>query len=1122
MSIGKVNRGIALVVATVSVCAVALLSVSLILFNRRSPAPSLPGRYASTASSSPQAGVQALPKNVATGSSIPKGKATIQAAEGRETIESDEKPGADEWFYEQRAYPLQDIPIAARMRALTYLEDDERRLRQLKGAQLDRATRSETAQEPAWQALGPQPIANGNTGAVQRPTSGRISAVVLDPGYDGVNNRTVYAGAAQGGVWRSVDNGATWTPLIDDQPSLAVGSIAIDPSNPNVIYVGTGEGNGSGDCYYGVGLLKSIDGGATWTQITGPVSAVNPQVPAFLNSSISDITIDPTNTQTVYICTKTAGTYGASGGSGTAPLGQRGVWRSTDGGATWRNLDPANGNFSANDLALDPKNPSRVFAGIQAQGVFRSNSGGEPGSWERLAGGLPATGLSRIAFALGPPLPPSTNATIYTAISSATGLAGLFRTTDNGDNWTKLNDPPNVAQSSYNLTLAVDPVDANIIYFGLVNLYRSTDGGQTWVSQMAGNNNGESGLHADQHALAVYPGDRNILFIGNDGGVWRSGNAVASQMGWQNLNQTLNTVQFQSVALHPVDMNFLLGGTQDNGSNRFTGDSAWTRVAGGDGGFALIDQSNPSIVYHSFQNNSQAGTTTASFGPRVSFNGGDTWFERGCRNCTAGPGRMNPTDRVGFYAPMALHTGFTRSPGNVIYWGTHRLYRSTDTGQTWTGLGPSTDGFGQDLAPTTGRLSAIAAHPRLDNTTSPPGEIVWIGTSNGLVQVTANAGALESAVFTNVVKAPLPNRFVTDIALDANSPKRAYVTYSGFSISTPTAPGHVFVTDDMGGNWRDISGNLPDAPVTSIALDPFRADTIYIGSDLGVFQTTDRGATWTRLSNGMPRVATFMVRYQAATRSLIAATHGRGMFRLPLASATATVSAASFNRSALAVEGIVSAFGTELSTGTAVAASLPLPKTLAGTTVTIRDVAGNEQQAPLFFVSPSQVNFQIPPGTATGPIAVTITNGVGTVSTGSERVFAVAPSVFTANSNGRGVPAAFVVRVRNNVQTQTPVAQFNNATNQFEPAEIDMGPEGDQVVLVLHGTGIRRRTALSAVRVAIGGTESQTIYAGEAPGFVGLDQVNAIIPRSLIGRDSVDVVLSVDGVMANTVRIRIK
>jgi uncharacterized protein (TIGR03437 family) len=1120
---------------TLGVCAAILLIVSLKLSNHRSshrssPASS-PKSRASVSNPSPSVSGKASAKSVAAASSGHALNAEIaqasrqtatEVAEPHEEIESDEKPGADEWFREQRAYPLREIPIAARMRAFDQLEREEQRLRQLKGAPRDGAVEAETAQEPGWLPLGPQPIANGNTGAVQRPVSGRISAVALDPGYDGIGNRTVYAGAAQGGLWRSRDNGATWTPLIDDQPSLAIGSLAIDPSNPNVIYVGTGEGNNSGDSYYGAGLLKSVDGGATWAQITGPVSTVDPQVPAFLNSSIADITIDPANTQTVYLCTKTAATYGASGGSGTAPLGQRGVWKSTDGGATWRNLDPANGNFSANEVALDPQNPNRVFAGVQAQGIFRSNSGGEPGTWQRLAGGLPATGLGRVAFALGPPLPPSTNATIYAAISASTGLAGLFRTTDNGDNWTKLNDPPNVAQSAYNLTLAVDPVDANIVYFGLVNFYRSVDGGQTWVSQMAGNNNGESGLHVDQHALAVFPGNRNILFIGNDGGMWRSDNAVASPMGWQNLNQTLNTVQFQSVAVHPLDVNFLLGGTQDNGSNRFTGDPAWQRVAGGDGGFALIDQSNPSIVYHSFQNSSQSATAGASFGPRVSFNGGDTWIERGCRSCTAAPGRMNPTDRVGFYAPMALHTGFTAPPGNVIYWGTNRLYRSTNTGQTWIGLGPSTDGFGQDLAPTTGRLSAIAAHPRLDNSANPPGEIVWVGTSNGLVQVTTNAGALEGAVFTNVVKAPLPNRFVTDIALDPNNPQRAYVTYSGFNVSTPSAPGHVFVTENLGENWRDISGNLPDAPVTSIALDPFRANTLYIGSDLGVFQTADGGATWTRLGNGMPRVATFMVRYHAATRSLIAATHGRGMFRLPLTRAVTTVSAASFSSTALAVEGIVSAFGTGLATATAPATSLPLPTTLAGTTVRIRDVAGNEHQAPLFFVSPQQVNFQIPGETAPGPIAVTITSGDGTVSTGSERAFAVAPSLFAANANGRGVPAAFAVRVRNGVQTQLAVAQFDNATNQFVPVEIDLGPEGDQVVLVLYGSGIRRRSALSAVRVAIGGADAQTIYAGEAPGFVGLDQVNAIIPRSLIGRGAVDVVLSVDGGTANRVTIRIR
>jgi uncharacterized protein (TIGR03437 family) len=1112
MSIVRINCRIAVASLALGVGVVSLLIVSLKLLDRRSAPASAPEAHASVAALSQPAGNKV--KSVAAVGPI---RARVETG-AREESESDEKPGADEWFYEQRAYPLKQIPAGARMRAFDQLEREEQRLRQRTGAQLDRATASEMMQEPAWRPLGPQPIANGNTGAVQRPVSGRVSALALDPGYDGAGNRTVYAGAAQGGLWRSRDNGATWTPLIDDQPSLAIGSLAIDPSNSNIIYVGTGEGNNSGDSYYGVGLLKSVDGGATWMSITGPVSTIDPPSPAFLNSSVSAIQIDPANPQTIYICTKSAATYGASGGSGAAPLGQRGVWKSTNSGATWRNLDPANGNFNANDLALDPQNPNRVFAGIQAQGIFRSDSGGEPGTWRKLAGGLPTTGLGRIAFALGPPLPPATNATLYAAIAASSGsaLAGLFRSTDNGDNWTKLNDPPSVAQTFYNLTLAVDPVDANIVYFGLVNFYRSADGGQTWVSQMAGNNNGESGLHVDQHALAIYPGNRNILFIGNDGGMWRSDSAIASPMGWQNLNQTLNTVQFQSVAAHPVDINFLLGGTQDNGTNRFTGNPAWTRVAGGDGGFALIDQSNPSTVYHSFQNSS------GNFGPRVSFNGGDTWIERGCRNCAAAPGRMNPTDRVGFYAPMALHTGFTEPPGNVIYWGTHRLYRSTDTGQTWIGLGPSADGFGQDLTNGTGRLSTIAAHPRLDNNASPPGEIVWVGTSNGLVQVTTNAGALASAVFTNVVKAPLPNRFVTDIAPDPDNPQRAYVVYSGFNVSTPNAPGHVFVTENLGGSWRDISGNLPDMPVTSIALDPYRANTIYIGADLGVFQTTDGGATWTRLGNGMPRVATFMLRYHAATRSLIAATHGRGMFRLPLAAAVTTVSAASFNAAALAVEGIVSAFGSGLAVTTASAASLPLPTTLAGTTVVIRDVAGREHRSPLFFVSPQQVNFQIPSETAPGPIAVTVSSGDGTISTGSERALAVAPSLFTANANGRGAPAAFAVRVRNGVQTQFAVTRFDSATNQFVPVEIDLGPEGDQVVLALYGSGIRRRASLSAVRVVIGGAEAQTLYAGEAPGFVGLDQVNAIIPRSLIGRGDAEVVLSIGAATANSVTIRIK
>src|SRR5262249_10271476 len=251
--------------------------------------------------------------------------------------------------------------------------------------------------------------------------------------------------------------------------------------------------------------------------------------------------------------------------------------------------------------------------------------------------------------------------------------------------------------------------------------------------------------------------------------------------------------------------------------------------------------------------------------------------------------------------------------------------------------GTSGDGFGTDLTKGNGKLSAITAHLKLDDSTNPPGEIVWIGTNDGNVQVTVNAGALAGATFTNVTKAPLPNRFVTDIALDPTDTKRAYVAYSGFNVSTQATPGHVFVTTDMGQTWSNISGDLPDVPVTSIAIDPLQAGTLYIGTDIGVFQTTDGGGTWIRLGNGMPRVASFMVRYQAATRSLVVATHGRGMFRLKLLQPAVTVSAASFERSALAVEGIASVFAADLADRTEVAGTIPLPTQLAGISVRISD-----------------------------------------------------------------------------------------------------------------------------------------------------------------------------------------
>ncbi|MEO6725257.1 MAG: hypothetical protein ABIP14_08135, partial [Blastocatellia bacterium] len=345
------------------------------------------------------------------------------------TIEIEEEENEDggrlrqDWFYYQRAYPAKIIPPDAPLRMREQLETEELRLQQ---ARLSAGLEADPQQQLVWAALGPAPIANGQTfTASGSAVSGRVTAITLDPGYNGTTNQTVYVGAAQGGIWRSTDNGANWTPLLDNQPSLAVGAIAIDPTNPNVIYVGTGEGNRSGDSYYGQGLLKSTDGGATWAQITGPVSTTAPGLPAFINCSFMSIEIDPVNPSTLYVATNIGLSGGASGGSGVVGIGNRGIWKSTDGGANWRNLNP--GNFdvdrTATDVLVDQRRPQRVFAAILNVGIFRSDQGGEPGTWTKLEGGWPATNtttptFTRVELAAGPPIAPSSDSVVYAAFAA--------------------------------------------------------------------------------------------------------------------------------------------------------------------------------------------------------------------------------------------------------------------------------------------------------------------------------------------------------------------------------------------------------------------------------------------------------------------------------------------------------------------------------------------------------------------------------------------------------------------------------------------------------------------------------------------------------------------------------
>jgi uncharacterized protein (TIGR03437 family) len=1043
----------------------------------------------------------------------------------RSIIEREGKGNAADEFYRQRAYPLDTIPVDARQTAIEQAEREERRMRNAPEF-ASAFARLEADSDLGWTQLGPQPL-TVSTFPFRGTHSGRVTAIALHPQYDGTSNRTVFVGGAQGGVWRSTDNGQTWTPLTDDLPSQAIGSMAIDPTNPNIMFVGSGEGNRSGDTYYGAGLYKTTDGGATWRVIGGPISTLAPQKPVFVNAAITRIAIDPVTPNVIFVATTFGVTGAASGGVGTVEGGkQKGVWKSTDGGETWRNVDPdgSAGVQSAHAVIIDPLNHNTVYAAIRTRGIYRSKTGGEPGTWEKLTNGVANTDGTSIAFlrcsvAAGPAIAPSTASTLYASFERTgdSTIFGFYQSKDGGDSWTQVTTPPTEdsenAQAGYNMFIAVDPTDGNTVYYGgqynyprFANcLVRSTNGGASWTDMNS------NALHPDTHAIAIASRNRNILFTGNDGGIWRTDNATASGVTWTSLNPNLPLTQFQSIALHPTDPNILIGGTQDNGTNRHAGTTGWNQIDGGDGGFALIDQSNPNVMYHTFFN----GTGTIS--PHLSLNDGLSWQSIGCNDCATTPGEFNPTDRVKFYAPMALNPAFTGSSGNVVYFGTHRLYRTADRGTTWTGLGSSSDGFGQDLTLGTGRISAVVAYPKVDSTTTPATEIVWVGTDDGQVQVTSNAGALAAATFTNTTKAPLPNRFVSDIATDNTNPNRAVVVYSGFEANTPTTPGHVFRTLDRGATWTNISGNLPDVPVTTVALDPNDANRLWIGSDIGVFETTDGGATWLRLSKGMPQVAVFMLRYHNATGNLIAATHGRSVYRWRTYTTAAAVSAASYVANAdVARDSIVSVFGVILATATESATAQPLPTTLAGTTVMVRDSAGTERAAPLFFAGPGQVNAQIPPGTVDGTATITVRNSLGETSSGTFRVSAVAPGFFTGNANGSGAVAGFGIHVVGSAQTRESL--FAGAATR----PISFNPATEALFLELYGTGIRHRTSQANVNCEIGGVTTTVEYASDAPGFIGLDQVNVRVPNSLDNRGEVDVVLIVDGKRSQTVRVNIQ
>jgi photosystem II stability/assembly factor-like uncharacterized protein len=705
----------------------------------------------------------------------------------------------DRWryFYEMRAYPFERVPAGALQRA-----------RQQFAARWPDALARNAANDIAvgssvWTPIGPAPIEGG--------FSGRIASIAVHP----TNPAILYIGAAQGGVWKSIDGGASWVPLTDTQCSLAMGSIAIDPVNPQILYAGTGELHFSGDSYYGCGILRSIDGGASWTQMGASVFDFTTG-----GARVSRVAIDPTSA-------------GSAGSTLVYAATSSGLFRSTNSGLTWTQTLAG----IATDVVIDPVDPRILYSAIGAtsgsnqNGVYKSTDRGA--TWTPLTSGFPGGNTGRIALAIAPSSP----STVYAAIQDAFGgggsdgqLLGIYRTIDAGATWARLaaSGADCASQCWYDLFLAVDPLDAAVVYFGGVLLYRSDDGGALF-------RNITRSIHVDQHTIAFDPTNPSTVFVGNDGGIFRTQNRGGS---WTSLNTNLAITQFYAgVSAHPLDPNVVLGGTQDNGTLEFGGTTTWAVALGGDGGYTAIDYIDPTRAWAETQWSPNSGFS----GPRLRI--GAAGF---------GPPMVtgiNTAEPALFIPPLVM------DPVNpdILYFGTIRLYRTTNSGNLWTSLT-------NDLSKGTGRVSSIAPAP------SDP-SVVYVGTNDGNVHVTRDSGATFTLRITG-----LPNRAVTDIAVDGDDAATATLTMSGFGT------GHVFRTTDYGVTWSDASGNLPDLPVNAALTHPGLGTDLYVGTDLGIFRSTNSGGSWTPFNPGLPNVAVFDLIYSSTTGIAVAATHGRGVF----------------------------------------------------------------------------------------------------------------------------------------------------------------------------------------------------------------------------------------------------
>lgn len=848
-----------------------------------------------------------------------------------------------QWYFQQRRSAQGHVPGSLRLQALA---ENEKRI-STEGTFADRVSMNGFAIAPntnSWTSLGPAPTANtlfyGNV-------SGRVTAVASDP-CDATGN-TVYVGAADGGVWVTFNalsqTAVSWKPLTDDQPSLSTGALALDSlscqtingqSQSNAIFVGTGESNFALDNLYGAGVLRSADGGQTWqrdsTFVGSLASSKNASGPY-----IAKIAVQPGQSNPVLLAA-IQGTDFSSGGTLLS-----GIWRSTDGGQHWSRVQPDGGGASGapfnpgTDVVFDSSDSSgnRVYAALgdpngdsdskascsssPCNGVYISTNAGS--SWNRVseldAASDPAA-YGRISLSIAPGASPATS-TLYVSIADSSNLQNpsgallaVLKGTGMGANgaggtWTNISSTSGLPdfctpQCFYDMEIAAVPSSSGEIVFvggsaqppgvGKSSIFRSMDGGNSWADFSADGSGNNTSTHVEVHAFgfALGTGAKTLaMFVGNDGGVWASQDAFnpATDTGSQhwidlntntgNPNSSLNITQFYpGVSVSPVSDQTIYGGTQGNDAQQFSGSLAWsdTEACPYDAGFTAIDQQVPTTIYVACSYLRGPGTLNKNVLNGVPGTDGINWAAIDFNN------GINFSDNAGFIPAFIIDAKNSQN----LYFGTYRLYQTINAGGTWSAIT-------SDLTTDNSKnfITTITVAPS-DSTT------LYAGTSDGLIWQISDA--LSNTMAIHKVSQPnlQPARFVTAIAVDPLNSKAAFVAYSGFScpgISGCDGLGHIFFTNSSGALWTRVDGNLPDIPVNSIVIDPEDAtdNTVYVATDSGVYAAANAAAgaatTWSVLSSGLPNSEALSLKLSKTSRTLFAATHGRGMWSVLLQNLTA-------------------------------------------------------------------------------------------------------------------------------------------------------------------------------------------------------------------------------------------